>query len=193
MVRPDVNRPVTYTVLGGGTWIEVRKANGWYEYMHSLRSDGRGVAILPFRWNPVLKHSLGHVYQFLARYEVTLSHGSDIQMCSITGMVDKSDKTIEQIVLEELKEEGGYLATDPSVLINLGTVRPNKGSDGIQYLFAINIDDPSVMPCVAEGDGTFGEVGAYCDWISLDQLSSCKDPLMHAMFLRFTQGFQTTH
>jgi hypothetical protein len=182
-IYQDKTQPTDYETLfrDPNRWIDVRKTQDWYVYTHSPRSGGQGVAILPYRRNR--NNNLMGVIEFLGRFEVVPPHGPHATLCSITGMVDKPGKSIEQIVLEELHEEGGYLAEEHH-LTNLGILRPNKSSDSIQNLFAINIDQEGIQAVTATTDGTQGEQGAYCDWVSFWDVVSCKDPLMHAMMLR---------
>jgi hypothetical protein len=99
--------------------------------------------------------------------------------------VDKVGKSVAQIAIEELEEEGGFKAMADQVL-DLGILRPSKGSDTVQHIFAIDMDQEGIVPCEATGDGTQGEVGAYCKWVSFMDAVGCKDPLVHAMILRTT-------
>ena len=182
-MHTDQTQPQDYEVLFKSNWQEIRRVDGWYEYSHQPKSDGHGVAILPFRRN------VGAVWpgvlEYLLRVEVTPSHGSNLQLCSITGLVDKVGKSVAQIAIEELEEEGGFKAMADQVL-DLGILRPSKGSDTVQHIFAIDMDQEGIVPCEATGDGTQGEVGAYCKWVSFMDAVGCKDPLVHAMILRTT-------
>lgn len=155
----------------GGKWI----------YSHHPWCNGEGVVILPYRTIKVGDRitRIG----FLGRYDVVPCHSDETELCSITGGYDNSDKfTIEQCALNELAEEGGFIGKAED-LISLGSVRPSKASDTRMYLFAIDVD--KCQPCEATGDGSLGEVGAYCDWIDESQLIDSKDPLLHATYLRF--------
>jgi 8-oxo-dGTP pyrophosphatase MutT (NUDIX family) len=133
---------------------------------------------LPYRKHPE------YLFEFLGRYEICPAHSDEVELCSITGGYDNSDKfTIEQCALNELMEEAGYEGKLED-LVYLGSVRGSKSSDGITHLFAIDID--KCTPCEAVSDGTLGEVGAYCDWINLIELINAKDPLLLAMYARLT-------
>lgn len=161
-----------------GKWVEVREKNG-YEYLHNTWCNGVGVAIVPFK-----KDENGQTI-YLGRYENNSAHGTTTpQLCSITGGYDNSDKfTIEQCVLNELEEEGGFRATVNN-LIPLGSCKPSKASDGVNHLFAIDLDVAKAQEVEATGDGTGGEVGAYCEWVTKKQAIECQDPLFAQMISR---------
>ncbi len=167
-------------VLFTNKWIEVREKNG-YVYSHAPWSKGIGVAILAYRENAF------RIREYLGRYEVTPCHMKEAKLCSITGGYDNSDKfSIEECVLNELMEEGGFIAPKEA-LIHLGTVFPSKGSDTLQVLFAVNLDSPGVKSCDPTGDGTTFERGAYCKWVTEDDLVDASDPLNHAMIMRLNK------
>lgn len=169
------------TILYHNKWVQIirkdTEKNGSYLYSHSPWNDGIGVAILPF------KYEMGNL-EILGRFELCPAHSDDIELTSVTGGYDNSDIfSIEQCALNELKEEAGFNAQEKD-LIRLGTVRPSKASDTTMHLFAVDVSKASVSPCVAESDGTLGEVGAYVHWVSLNQAIQCKDPLVSTMLLR---------
>ena len=175
------NIPEQFETLFASKWVEVRKV-GYYSYSHAPWSNGVGVAVLPFRINE------GGFYSFLGRFEITPSHGPDTKLVSITGGYDNADEyTIEECMLNELREEGGYDAPSDAV-ISLGYLRPSKGSDTLQYIFAVNLDHPDAKTCEATSDGTEGEQGSYCEWVSLNDLLESSDPLLHSMYLRMVLG-----
>lgn len=169
-------------LLFDNKWVQVLKKttdnNGVYIYSHHPWCNGTGVALLPFRRHP------DYFFEFLGRYEICPAHSDEVELCSITGGYDNSDKyTIPECALNELREEAGYDCGLENLLY-AGSVRASKSSDGITHLFLVDVD--KCIPCEATSDGTLGEVGAYCDWINAEQLIFAKDPLLQAMYARFT-------
>jgi hypothetical protein len=71
-------------------------------------------------------------------------------------------------------------------IISLGTVKPSKASDNTTHLFAVDLDI-GAKKVVATGDGTLGEEGSYCNWISVGELLDAKDPLLHSIFSRLAK------
>jgi hypothetical protein len=58
----------------------------------------------------------------------------------MTGGYDNADRfSLVGCALNELREEGGYIAPLDAV-INLGTVNPSKSSDTVIHLYAVNLD-----------------------------------------------------
>lgn len=168
-----------YEVLYTSKWAEVRK-RGFYVYTHSPWSNSMGVALLPFRF-------VNGQIQFLARFENNLAHTdnrNELEICSITGGYDNADRfTIEECALNELREEGGYAAL-PVDLIPLGTANVSKGSDYVQFLYGIDLGKPHIVRVEPTGDGTEGEIGAYCKWVTREELFTTKDPLVYMMYAR---------
>lgn len=165
-------------------WVSVKQITldrEGYEVNYIYSSSGwcksRGVAIMPYRLI-----NDGKDVQILGRFEICPAHSNINELCSITGGYDNSDKfTLEQCVLNELHEEGGYIGNEND-LEYLGSVRPSKSSDTTMYLYAIDIDNCEKTDAIT--DGTIGEMGAYCDWVAVEDLMNCKDTLLHAMFIR---------
>lgn len=152
-------------------WLSLKETNDGYIYSYESRSDGKLVAVLGFKSDG----------KYLGRYERNPAHKDDIALCALTGGVDKDVKDIKDMALQELEEESGIKA-DKDELIDLGTVRPSKSADTTFYLFGINLDDYEIGE--AKGDGSKGEEGSYCKWVSKDDLINCKDPIVHVMILR---------
>ena len=133
---------------------------------------------------PCRKNSSG-VIEYLGRFETCPPHGNELKLCSITGGYDNADKfSLKQCAINELYEEAGYQVS-PKYLIDLGTVYESKSSDTVIHMFAIDMDLADVKKVEAIGDGTKGEEGAYCDWISKYDAITCNDPLLITMVTRF--------
>lgn len=170
-------------------WLSVNKKtmdNGSeYIYSNSPWCKSNGIAILPFR-----KAKDGYP-EFLGRFEICPAHSDEIELCSITGGMDKEGESPALTAVRELIEEGGYKVPLENV-ISLGTVRPSKSSDSTNHLFAVNLDN-GAEEVEAVGDGTLGEEGAYCSWISLEELVDAKDPLLHSIFLRALENGEVNY
>lgn len=180
MTRSEIMSNSKDKVLYSSRWNEVRLKDDWYEYTHAPWMRGIGVAVLAYR-----KGENG--YEYLGRYETTPCHSPAPKLCSITGGYDNYDKfSIVDCALNELKEEGGYIAPLEAV-IPLGTVYPSKGSDTVQHLFAVDIDHSGVTKTDPTGDGTRGEHGSFAKWESRLQILFCGDPLNATMLARLEQ------
>jgi 8-oxo-dGTP pyrophosphatase MutT (NUDIX family) len=154
-------------------WLSLKEVDD-YIFSHESRSNGRLVSILVY----TLKN--GKVDKVLGRYERCPAHRDGIALTSITGGVE--DGKIRRTAVQELFEEAGYEA-EPEDLQFLGTTRPSKSADTTMYCFAFN-GTGRKRRRNSIGDGTKGEEGAYCDWISADKAIHCKDPHMCVMLLR---------
>lgn len=176
------------TTLFGNEWLSLKKKtmdNG-SEYVYSSAEwcGSQGVAVLPYRTSTIAEAGEFHWErtEYLGRIEICPAHSDDIELCSITGGMDKEGESPVFTAVRELIEEGGYEVPVENMIF-LGTVRPSKASDNTMHLFAVDIDK-SAKEVVATTDGTLGEEGMYCDWISLNTLMRAKDPLLHTMYLR---------
>ncbi len=153
------------------------KNGGKYLYSKADWCNSQGVAILPFAFKD-------EQLKLLGRFEVCPAHSDELELCSITGGMDKEGENALVTAWRELIEEGGYKVKQEDI-IYLGSVRPSKASDMTTHLFSVPMNDESRFEVVeATGDGTAGEEGAYCDWITEEQLILSKDPLLHAMYVR---------
>lgn len=164
-------------------WIQVKERDGWYTYMHNIKSEGKAIMCLVYDFTDDEEPKL------LARYEHNPVHldgtrsnkDPKYEMTSITGSYEP-DKTIEEVVIMELLEEAGLEATEDE-LENLGMIYASKGSDTACHLYAIDgsqkdLGEPS-------GDGSKGEEGAYVEWVSAKELllkSNC--PMVGCAFTR---------
>ena len=165
---------MTDKILFTGEWLQVRLKDGWYEYLHQVKSNGAAVAFLLF-----------HGYQVLGRYEHCPPHGEGLQLSSFTGMVDPGE-TIEEAVVREIYEEAGIRAVADK-LINLGVVRPSKASDTVLHLFAYSVDSLEDVNFKPAGHGTRGEQGAYSKWVTKEEAAYCKDGSVGTMLARLVE------
>jgi hypothetical protein len=160
-------------------WINViektTENNGKYIYSAHPWCNSIGVAVLGYM-------NIFHVLHVLGRYEICPAHSDEVELCALTGGYDNSNKyTVVQCALNELREEGGYIVTEDQ-MIYLGSVKPSKSSDLIIDLFAVDLNN--IKRQNAESDGTLGEVGSYCNWISGKEAIKSKDPLLSVMIGR---------
>jgi len=164
-------------------WLSVIKKtmqNGSsYIYSSADWCGSNGVAILPYR---VPKNGFLGDFEYLGRLEICPAHSDVIELCSITGGMDKEGEQAITTAWRELIEEGGYEVPIENI-IRLGTVRPSKASESTMHLFAVDVDMGGKV-VEAVGDGTLGEEGAFCEWVTKEQLIFAKDPLLHTMIQR---------
>lgn len=159
-------------VLFQGNWLSVALRDGWYEFAQYITSNG-GVYILTYRNDPEKP--------ILGRYEVTPAHmDQKPTLTTITGGVNEKVRPIE-VAIQEMHEEAGY-KVERNQFVNLGRVYLAKGADFVGHLFAIDVTNLTREH--APGDGTKGEEGAYCDWVSVKRALWCKDPVMSCLILR---------
>lgn len=151
-------------------WLSLRQVEN-YIYSHESRSAGKLVAVL------VIDSTLPG--QVMGRFEDTPCHFDGLTLTSITGGVENDDPLTTAV--HELKEEAGFDA-HPIELVSLGTVMPSKSADTVVYLYLF--DALGRQPGQAEGDGSEGEVGAYCKWVTEAEAIQCKCPLMVTMLAR---------
>src|SRR5690606_3338734 len=108
-------------VLWQDEWLAVKRKDGWYTYSHSVKSEGKGVAVLGYTEDGLV----------LGRFENTPPHNDGVSLSSLTGMVEVGDTPLKTAT-KELKEESGF-EVDESEFVDLGTVRPSKSSDSVIY------------------------------------------------------------
>jgi len=163
-------------------WISIKQIDDYF-FMHEKRCNGHIVAVLGWKGEKERPDILG-------RFEICPAHQDGKQLCSLTGGIDEKENSWDDAALnfaqEELEEESG-ISVKKDRFVDLGTVKPSKAADTIVHLFSIDLPDeePIKNP---KGDGSKGEKGAYCKWISFDEAIGCKDPLMHVMILRLKQN-----
>jgi 8-oxo-dGTP pyrophosphatase MutT (NUDIX family) len=163
-------------VLFANPWLSLKRI-GNYVYSSETRSNGKLVAVLIY--------DSSKPGQYYGRFEDCPSHFDGMKLSALTGGVEKDDPM--STAVHEIKEESGFTALE-SELDNLGTVRSSKSSDTVVYLYAWDAKDKT--PETPQGDGSDGEVGAYCEWVSEKDYAWCKDPLAATMILRFKMGIK---
>lgn len=160
-------------ILFDNEWLGIRETPDGYIYMHQNKSNGQGVAVLAYR-----EGSDG--LEIVGRYERVPCHRDGFALCALTGMME-TDETPVDVAVRELKEESGIDA-EASEMESLGTVRNSKASDTTMHLFGIDVGDRDIGEIV--GDGTFGEEGAYCRWVTVGDAVGSKDPLLATLVAR---------
>ena len=167
-------------ILYHNEWLTLKLRDGWYTFSHEERSNGNLVAILVYRTEPKL--------QILGRWETCPPHDDGMALTTITGGVDIG-KTPFEAMIEELWEEAGYkfdMKEHKDRLTSLKNSRPSKSADTTMWYYAF---DATGLERREEsiGDGTKGEEGAYCDWISVEDAVFAKDPHMAVMIARMRE------
>ncbi len=152
-----------------------------YVFMHMARTQGRLVAVVPFRVQ-------GQTLQFLARIEVCPAHASahtvkaDMQPArySITGG-PTADEDMVSCGVRELAEEAGYVVS-PHEMIDLGQVYPSKQEDTLAQLYGVDVTGRTQN--AIEGDGSEWEAGAGAEWVSYAEGLQVADPLFVTAMIR---------
>jgi len=161
-------------VLYENEWLEMRETPDGYVYSHEAKSDGRGVAVLAYR------HSDAGV-EVVGRYERCPCHRDGFALTSLTGLMDAGDEAPVETAARELKEEAG-IDVAPGELKSLGAVRPSKQADTTMHLFCCDVGDRDIGETV--GDGSSGEEGAYCRWVTPRDACLSKSPVLAALVTR---------
>lgn len=171
------------TTLYKGKFVELRQKETdeyKYEYLHESRCDGNIVAMLPVNMENIEP-------SFLIRNEYTPCWGDRLFVSSITGGVEpKKHKTPIEAVIEEMKEEAGFII-DATRVFSAGYCRGTKSSDTLYHLFIIDlsfISKDKIVPI--EGDGTSLESKANNQWVDKQHLiQHAEDPLLYVLFTRY--------
>jgi hypothetical protein len=173
------------TILYSSEYLSLAKRDGWYEFCHGKNSKGLGVMVLPYDLTDATNPKI------LARFEYNPCHDmgffvekmdKKMSMTSITGQVDKPDKTLKGIAIEELKEEAG-LDGDENKLEELGYVYPSKMSDTRVMIFAYDASNSVLSD--PQGDGSLGEEGSFVRWESANfVIENCNCPIVSCAYLR---------
>lgn len=158
-----------------GAWLDVVQTPGGYEFATESRMGRDHVAVLGYAG--------GHV---LGRYEVCPAHDDPVpRLCALTGGVEDGESP-EAAAMRELYEEAGFV-TRPFTLRRLGAVvRPSKAMDTVFHLFAVALPVAVVddRRYTGPGDGSDGELGAWCQLVSYELAVMSKDPLLATMAAR---------
>ena len=160
-------------VLYDNEWLQLCETPDGYVYAHEAKSNGKGVAVLAYR-------RVGKEVQIAGRYERTPCHRDGFALTSLTGQIDGDEEPVDAAV-RELKEEAGIDAVHSEMQV-LGTVRPGKQTDTTMYLFALDVGKRDIGEAI--GDGTAGEAGAYCKWVTLTDAALSKSPVLAALLIR---------
>lgn len=175
----NVKRHPNDEFLGGNQFVSLYRMPDFYGYTYTVnpRCSNECVAVLPYRY----KDNTGLNIEYLGRYEICPAHSDVTELCSITGGCDKPGKTPVEIAVMETLEEAGYIVSVEDMQY-LGTVKPSKASAVTNHLYAVCVNDR--VRVEAPGDGTEGEIGAYCDWVSEYDATMSKDPMLSTMIHR---------
>lgn len=159
-------------VLYKTEYLSLIERDGWYYFAQIPGSIG-GVNILLYRQDSARP--------ILGRYEICPAHGDKKpELTAIAGGIEHGDRPLETAVKESY-EEAGY-KIDPRNFTELGYCRLSTNQDTIVYLFAADVTN---LPRYdAPGDGTRGEQGAYCDWVSVKQAVLSKSAYMGTLIIR---------
>ena len=166
-------------VLFTNKWIEVRQRD-FFVYIHNPWCNSKGVGILPYR-KKVGKSGIEEV-EYLGVLEVSPAHGEEPKLGVVTGGYDKEGETFAACAVRELEEEGGVVVNEGE-LVSLGHVRPSKASDGITYLYAVEVL-PHHSIVEIKGDGTVGEEGITPIWVTKEEAVFSQDPLFATLISR---------
>lgn len=160
-------------ILYSGKWLSVIERDGWYVFSRETTSKGVVYILIIDR---------NKQEPILGRFEVCPAHSDKTQvLTSITGGINIKRKPLD-VAVEEIYEEAGYRIS-PKQIIHLGKVNLTKSTDTIGYLYAVDVT--GLKRGKAPGDGSFGEVGSYCDWVSIEEAAGCKCPIMSTLLFRY--------
>ena len=177
----DIQGESSEKTLWENKWLEVYEKDGWYTCVRSTVGDG--VMVLPYR-------TKGNTWEILIRCEHTPCHEDGVRVkgkfnkTSLTGQIEKGYDPISTAE-KELYEESGYSVAQKDFL-DLGWVYPTKHSDDKSYLYAVNLDGAK-EPAEIKGDGTKGEDGAWCEWVSLEEAIGLPSNSISACIARLAQ------
>lgn len=160
-------------ILYNNEWLQMCETPDGYVYSHEAKSDGKGVAVLAFRQQNGI--------EVVGRYEQTPCHRDGFALTSLTGLMDAADEYPAETAARELKEEAG-IDVAPEQMRSLGSVRPSKQADTTMHLFCVDVGDRDIGESV--GDGTSGEQGAYCRWVTPREACLSKSPVLAALVAR---------
>jgi hypothetical protein len=168
-------------VLWKNKWLEVYEQDGWYTCVRS--TVGNGVCVLPYR-------KKGETWEILIRCEHTPCHEDGPRVkgkfnkTSLTGQIEKGYDALGTAE-KELHEESGYAILQKD-FIDLGWVYPTKSSPDKCFLFGVSLDGAK-EPDQIKGDGTKGEDGAWCEWVSLEEALGLPSASMSACIAKLCQ------
>jgi 8-oxo-dGTP pyrophosphatase MutT (NUDIX family) len=151
--------------------LSLVERDGWYYFAQVPGSIG-GICVLLYRLND--KRPI------LGRYEVCPAHDDGIALTAIAGGIEKGDTPLKTAINESY-EEGGY-KIDSTSFVDLGKCQLSTNQDTTIYLFSADVTN---LPRYnAPGDGTKGEIGSYCDWVSVEEAIFSKSAFMSILITR---------
>ena len=153
-------------------FLQVFNDNG-YTYSQRLGKDSVAF-ILYDRSNPKAPFGLITEYKPPIKSFLTTAFG---------GSLDK-DATPAQIVLEEVREEAGYIVT-PSNIHQFGSVMVSTQSNQMCHLFIVNVENAEKCPTEPE---SLAEVFATTEWLSHEEVLKLQDwkaPTIISKFSKF--------
>ena len=160
-------------ILYSGKWLSVIERDGWYHFSQEATSKGVVYILLidDSRSKPIL-----------GRYEVCPAHRNNIPtLTCITGGVHIKREPLD-VAIEEIYEEAGYKVFAEQI-IDLDKVNLTKSTDTIGHLYAVNVT--GLLRVEAPGDGSFGELDSFCDWVSITEAINCNCPVMSTLLFRY--------
>lgn len=163
---------MTDKILYKTPFLNLIERDGWY-YFATIPGSMGGAVILLYRRN--------NAAPILGRYEICPAHGDTVpELTAIAGGIEEGDTPLETAVKESYEEAGYKL--EASDFIELGTTMLSTNQDTRIYLFAADVTGR--VRGVAPGDGTRGEQGAYCDWVTAIGAVQSKSAFMSALITR---------
>jgi 8-oxo-dGTP pyrophosphatase MutT (NUDIX family) len=160
-------------VLYQTKYLSLIERDGWY-YFAQIPGSAGGVVMLLYReedGKPIL-----------GRFEMCPAHHDAVPtLTAIAGGIEEGDTPLETAI-KEAHEEAGY-KLEASDFTDLGSCRLSTNQDTIVYLFAANVTGKERGN--APGDGTKGEEGAYCDWVSIEDAVLSKSAFMSTLLMRW--------
>lgn len=163
---------MTDKILCSTPFLQLIERDGWYYYANVPGSMG-GVVILLYRTD--------QAECVLGRYEICPAHGDvEPMLTTIAGGIEAGDTPLDTCIKESM-EEAGYNIYGQNI-IDLGKCMLSTNQDTVIYLFACDVT--GLPRTVAVGDGTIGEIGSYCEWVTPEQAILSKSAFMSALMLR---------
>ena len=169
-------------VLFDNKWLRVVELDGWFVASEPAASkNNMAVAVLPYYYysNP---NTGKYSYEFLSRFELNPAHMTNTkhQLSVITGACETGNPLYHAKM--ELLEEGGYDIPEDRFKF-LGVVCPLKASSTKLHLYTVRIYGKDKQ-IVANGDGGEHEKKEYAQWVSREEMITCKDPYVHTIMMR---------
>ncbi len=157
-------------IIGKGEWLEIVKHHG-FEYAHEIRGT-KAVAVLGVDKNDR--------YRVLVRYEMNPAKGSlELSMASLTGGVEEGESP-RKAAMRELREEAGIKKSPKDFQLLGAPVWGFKMSDTKYWMYVVMLE--GTESGLGLGDGTSGESGAYCTWMSIeDAINGSGDTVLSAI------------